>query len=312
VNSSHSNSNAYAKPVRDTAGLRPVRVSREYWKSFSYKASITGRRPVSRCTVSHPKDSTPKFSLLSLFFASSFAPSRLRVGILIFFVMTLMLAGCDNSTATQTRPTVPAGACMIRGGVRFVGTSPEPQTIGGNCCPGATAVLDESLAVNPDGSMKNIVVYIQNGPNVDVGQLPERVLAQKNCQYVPHVLAVQTNQTVVVTNHDPTLHNVLTQSDANPQQNIEEMQGAAHSFTFAHPELIKFKCSVHPWMTGYVDVFDHPCFAVTGDDGKFEIGHLPPGTYTLVIWQEKLGTQQMQVNVAADKPTEVKFEYRGN
>jgi hypothetical protein len=251
--------------------------------------------------------------LQTIFIRNNISTSRIPTAPfpILLLIVAMLLTGCDNTTTTQApHPTVPPGPCVIRGIVHFIGTPPDPQTIGGNCCPGALPVLDESLTVNADGSMKNVIVYLQDGPNIDLGELPDRVLAQKDCQYVPHVLAVRTNQTVVVTNHDPTLHNVLTQSAANPQQNIEEIQGAAHSFNFAQPELIKLKCSVHPWMTGYVYVFDHPCFAVTGDDGKFEIGHLPPGTYTLVIWQEKLGTQQMQVTVSADKPAEVKFEYR--
>ena len=233
--------------------------------------------------------------------------------LILILLLLYGLIGCDHSTnVPSVRPTVPAGPGVIRGIVRFVGIPPIAQIIGGNCCPGSPPMMDESLSVNADGTMKNIVIYIQDGPNVDGGPMPERVLAQKDCQYVPHVLALHTGQTLVVTNHDPTLHNVLTQTDANPQQNIEEMQGAAHPFVFGQPDVVKFKCSVHPWMTAHVHVFDHPCFAVTGDDGRFEIGHLPMGTYTLIAWQEKLGTQQMQITVSGDKHTEVKFEYRGN
>ncbi len=173
------------------------------------------------------------------------------------------------------------------------------------------AVMDESLMVNGDGTLKNIVVFVKDGPRLDLPGPQDAVLAQRGCQYQPHVLAVQTGQNVVVTSHDPTLHNVHVEADLNPAENFSQTQGASHTLHFDQPELVKFKCDVHPWMTAYAYVFNHPCFAVTGDDGKFEIGHLPPGTYTLVAWQEKLGTQEMTVTVAADKPGEVNFEYHG-
>ena len=53
---------------------------------------------------------------------------------------------------------------------------------------------------------------------------------------------------------------------------------------------MKFKCDVHPWMTGYVAVTDHPFFAVTGDDGSFTIPNVPAGTYTIEAWHERFGT----------------------
>jgi hypothetical protein len=62
---------------------------------------------------------------------------------------------------------------------------------------------------------------------------------------------------------------------------------------------------VHPWMSGFVAVFDHPFFAVTKPDGSFEIKGLPPGTYNLVFWHEKLPRQEKQVTVAEDKPADV-------
>ncbi|MBV8267403.1 MAG: hypothetical protein JO252_13830, partial [Planctomycetaceae bacterium] len=55
----------------------------------------------------------------------------------------------------------------------------------------------------------------------------------------------------------------------------------------------------------------HPFFAVTGEDGSFEITGVPAGTQNLVLWQEKVGyvTQRagrgIPVEVAANQVTNV-------
>ena len=56
--------------------------------------------------------------------------------------------------------------------------------------------------------------------------------------------------------------------------------------------MIPVKCNIHPWMKAYVGVVSHPYFAVTGDDGSFELKDLPPGDYTIQVWHEKYGTQE--------------------
>jgi hypothetical protein len=75
--------------------------------------------------------------------------------------------------------------------------------------------------------------------------------------------------------------------------------------------LIKMKCDVHPWMTGWISVTNHPWFAVTGESGRFEIKDVPVGTYKLEAWHEKFGSKTVDVTVTADKPAEVKFAYDG-
>jgi uncharacterized protein (DUF2141 family) len=69
----------------------------------------------------------------------------------------------------------------------------------------------------------------------------------------------------------------------------------------ATPQLIKVKCDAHEWMHAWIWEFDHPYFATTGDDGKFTIKDVPPGTYTLVAWQEAAGEKSMSVTVTAGK-----------
>ena len=71
-----------------------------------------------------------------------------------------------------------------------------------------------------------------------------------------------------------------------------------------------FKCDVHPWMHAFVGVLDHPFYAVTGPDGTFTIKGLPPGTYTIEAWQEKLGTQTQTVTIGASENKEITFSYK--
>src|SRR5256885_9862726 len=126
-------------------------------------------------------------------------------------------------------------------------------------------------------------------------------------------MGVRTSEGVMGASHDPTMHNVHVQSSANGAMNFSETQvGASRRIAFSVPEFIRLKCDVHPWMSATVAVFDHPFFAVTGDGGRFEIGRLPPGHYTLVAWHEKYGALERQVNVAGDQtPVDVQFSYQG-
>jgi plastocyanin len=225
--------------------------------------------------------------------------------------LAVAVVGCGSSSdSSEPRASVPPGPGVVRGVVKFSGDVPPLKIIGGDCYPGAEPVPDESTVVNPDGTLKNVVVFIKEAPNIQTAEPPEAVLAQKSCRYVPHVRTLRTGQIMNVTNHDPTPHNVLTQSDENPAENIEEMQNGSHAFHFDHPGMVRFKCQVHPWMTAYVYVFDNPCHAVTGDDGKFEIGKLPAGSYTLVAWHEKYGTIEKPFTVSDGKPVVVDFDYR--
>jgi hypothetical protein len=54
-------------------------------------------------------------------------------------------------------------------------------------------------------------------------------------------------------------------------------------------EQFKVKCDVHPWMSAWVAVFDHPFHGVTGEDGVFAIDTkgLKDGDYDVVVWHEK-------------------------
>ena len=81
---------------------------------------------------------------------------------------------------------------------------------------------------------------------------------------------------------------------------------------FIKPEvMIRVKCNIHSWMHAYIGVVDNPYFAVSSEDGKYTIVNLPPGTYTIGVWQENLGTQERQVTVAAHSKMLENFTFKG-
>jgi hypothetical protein len=116
----------------------------------------------------------------------------------------------------------------------------------------------------------------------------EVVLDQPTCRFEPHVLAVRLGQKLVTKNPAPIAHNIQISGITN-SFNVTLPPGSSQSFDF-QPEFgpLKMGCSVHPWMQAYTWVFDHPYYAITDADGRFEIKLAPAGNQTLVVWQESV------------------------
>jgi hypothetical protein len=86
--------------------------------------------------------------------------------------------------------------------------------------------------------------------------------------------------------------------------------GRSSHHVFRSPEvMVPLKCGTHRWMRAYVGILPHPFFAITGDDGRFTISHLPPGTYTLEAWHEGYGRRSATVTVGDSTTQHVTFTY---
>jgi plastocyanin len=219
-----------------------------------------------------------------------------------------------GSPTTRVVTTGPAGSAVIRGVVSFKGTPPEGEEIDGSRChTGAGTIRVAPVTVGSGGGLKDVIAYVRD-PAVVPGSVPDvpAVLDQVNCQYVPHVLGVSVGQVLRVKSSDPTMHNVHTLSDVNPSSNFGMTKaGESRDLTFGKPERFAVRCDVHPWMTAHVYVLDHPFFAVTGDDGRFEIKGLPAGEHTVVFSHPFLGDRERRVTVGTDGTTtqlDVTFE----
>jgi hypothetical protein len=157
-----------------------------------------------------------------------------------------------------------------------------------------------------------VFVYIKEGLTGTYAAPTETVVVdQVGCHYVPHVIGAVTGQPVAFKNSDGLAHNVKAQPTANRPFNISQpnnMTSAPQRFAAAEI-MIPVQCDVHGWMEMYVGVVAHPYFAVSGDDGSFTIGNVPPGTYTLEAWHEKYGLKTGQVTVDPNGTATVTFAY---
>jgi hypothetical protein len=211
----------------------------------------------------------------------------------------------------------------IKGSVKLNGAAPTAKPIDmsqdGECVRKNQNPVSEEIKAT-DGKLANVFVYIKDGQVTGGSKITgysfpvpadAATLDQNGCHYVPHVLALQTKQKLNVVNSDPTTHNVNVQPKSNAKWNQSQTAGAPPIVQqFSRGEvLIPVKCNQHPWMKAYINVLNHPFFFVTKDDGTFEIKNVPPGTYTLVAWQEKLGEKTMQVKVDAKGTATADFAY---
>ena len=123
--------------------------------------------------------------------------------------------------------------------------------------------------------------------------------------YHPSMVVVMVGQPLRIRNSDDTLHNIHPRPTVNKEFNIgQPRKGMETTRTFDKPELmIPTVCDVHPWMRSYISVVSHPFFAVTGEDGSYEIKGLPEGEYEIEAVHGLLKTVTGKVTVKAGKAT---------
>lgn len=224
--------------------------------------------------------------------------------------------GTTDGPATGTKYAPTGNEGTVTGKISLTGEAPAAQPIDmgqdANCAKNNPDPKTETV-IAKDGKLQNVFVYIKEGTTADGKKIAdysfdtpssEVVLDQKGCQYVPHVLGIQPNQKLKVTNSDPTGHNIHAmpkQGSGNEEWNESQPSGAGPiTKTFKRSEiLVPVKCNQHPWMKSYVGVVKHPFYAVSKEDGSFEIKGVPAGTYTVVAWHEKGSEKTAQVTVPA-------------
>jgi plastocyanin len=174
-------------------------------------------------------------------------------------------------------------------------------------------VYDEPVVVGKDGGLANAFVYVKTGlegKKFEPSKEPVKI-TQHGCMFQPRAIGVLVGQNVDVANADQVSHNFHAMPSNNRDWDQQQSPGAADmEHRFPHPEImIPVKCNVHAWMRAYIGVMPHPYFAVTGPDGSYEWGNLPPGDYTVAVWHEKLGERTAPLHVGPNGKESLDFTF---
>jgi plastocyanin len=177
----------------------------------------------------------------------------------------------------------------------------------------STPPTEETVVVNPNGTLANVFVYVKSGlpanAKYPAPSTPVEI-DQDGCQYRPHVLGVMAGQTLAIKNSDGILHNIKAKAVKNRPFNISQPTNMTSSRKFTAPEvMVALECNVHGWMRAWLGVLPHPFHAVSGGDGSFTIKAVPPGTYTIEAWHEKYGAQTASVTVAGTETKTADFTF---
>ncbi|MBA3542038.1 MAG: TonB-dependent receptor [Deltaproteobacteria bacterium] len=233
------------------------------------------------------------------------------------FVLPLVVVSSLAPLAHADTPKPAAAAGVIKGTVLFEGEPPERAKQLRDTdpyCAKTEKLVDEVIVAK--GKLRDVLVRIKNG---SAGTHPTPatpvVLDQRECMYAPHVVGIVAGQKLTVRNSDGTFHNVhglISGKNLWNKPHTPKSADLSLDTSTKADDIIDIKCDVHPWMRAYAVVQDHPYFAVTGDDGAFEIKGLPPGSYTLEAWHPKLGARSLPIKIGKGAKASItaRFSYK--
>jgi hypothetical protein len=227
--------------------------------------------------------------------------------------LALALATTTAAPTQAYEPGPVSGGGTISGVLTYTGAVPTRKIIPTKNVEVCGGVRDDPLIdVGPNHAVQNAVVFLKEVAKgkawPPAGKKPE--LDNLKCRFVPNVQVMPPGPLDVV-NKDPVLHNTHGYYGQRTAFNMAlPNQGQRIGTDLTRPGVVRLDCDAHGWMLGWIYVVDNPYYAITGADGKFVIGDVPPGSYTLVTWQPYTGAAEQPVIVAAGKAIELAIELK--
>lgn len=160
----------------------------------------------------------------------------------------------------------------------------------------------------PDAAeISNVVVFVKDAPADPELPITRASISQRDESFVPRVTAITRGSTVEFPNFDPYFHNVFSLSRALSFDLGRFRKGEKRERTFPRAGVIKVYCHIHSEMAATILVFEHRLYTTPVTDGSFAIDAVPPGTYQLSAWHERIGETTQPLKVVAGEDASVEF-----
>ena len=193
---------------------------------------------------------------------------------------------------------VGTGWATLKGRFVFDGTPVAMEPYSANkdeatCKPGGKAPLQETLIVDDQTKgIKNVAIFLRKASRVHESAEAQAdsssVFDQKQCVFLTHVFPITVGQTMEIKNSDPVGHNTNISGSNSFNQTV--VAGGVLEFKPQKEEAVPrvVTCSIHPWMVAYILPRKNGYYAITGEDGSFEIPNLPAGEkLEMQVWHER-------------------------
>ena len=237
----------------------------------------------------------------------------------------LLQAGLGGGLGLALGPLLPRAALAytpvqvknggsVVGQVRYSKKAPRPGKVKltGDCAFCRTFDLRREDLLVSAGGLRNVVAVLEGVRRGKALPTAAPVISEDRCTFVPHVMSICAGTRLELHNRDPilnTFHAVAVPSGRtlfnigmpNKDQKVRRR--------IRKPGLVKMLCDVHPWEVAWIAAFDHPYHAVSDARGSFALSRVPPGSYTLTLWHEKLGSKRQQVTVKAGLATRIQISF---
>lgn len=209
--------------------------------------------------------------------------------------------------AQKIRSGSVAGTKSVKGTIKFGGKKPKIKKLNlekDAWCAANHEVTSEEVLVGNNGGLANVIVYVKRGFNDYPFNPPEdpATLDQRGCKYVPHVTVLMAGQDLKIINSDDTSHNYhWTGRNVDEINQTQQPKAVDIRSDFSVADKGTIRCDIHGWMVTPTTIFTHPYYAVTAEDGSFEIKGLPAGKYEIGFIHERNLTAAAQEVIVADK-----------
>ena len=152
------------------------------------------------------------------------------------------------------------------------------------------------------------VIYL-DGNFPRPASLPTKQVAQKDLTFIPALLPVRVGTKVEFPSLDDTYHNIFSYSPAKRFDlgRYRPDERPVPSQVFDKPGLVTLRCDIHEHMRGLILVLNTPYFVMTDTAGRFRLGGLPAGHYTLRAWIDSRTTREKPVDLKNGQTLHVDF-----